>query len=489
MKALTLAACSALIAFSAQAEDATMIVLDASGSMWGQIDGVNKIVIAREVVRETLGTATERGALGLVAYGHNRKGDCGDIETLVPPAPGQLDRVVAAVEGLTPKGKTPLTEAVRQAATVMRHQETKSTVVLVTDGLETCNADPCALARELEQSGLDFTAHVVGFGLSEEDGAAVSCLATETGGRYFEADNRGELASALSLAVTADITPETVIEAPPQVEPKHNLQINVQLSADSPPLENGQIDKLVLDLIRPDGAPKNVGYSPVMAVKVEEGDYTLRAKYAGGQVEQPVRIDRFDTAHATLVLNAGVVDFRAIPLAPDLIPEDIITWRITNTVTGDRQDRYSAALRSVFAEGSYEVMAILGRQDATAPASVTVEVTAGDVSEGEILLPHGALSMAALAEDGTPLPHSFMRFGLWTAKEDGTPDTLIYLANDTKRPLIALPGDYVLMAEDWGIAKGGKRKLTRPLTIAPGALAELRITMPADLARPLAEAQ
>ena len=474
-------------ATTVQADESTMIVLDASGSMWGQIDGVNKIVVAREVVRESLGAAPADNALGLLAYGHNRKGDCSDIELLVPPGAGQMGQVVAAVDGINPKGKTPLTEAVRQAAVAMRHQENKSTVVLVTDGLETCGADPCALARELEQSGLDFTAHVVGFGLSKQDGAAVSCLAAETGGRYFDAGNRGELAAALSLAVAQDITPETVIEEPPQVEPKHNLQINVQMSPDSPPLENGEIDKLVLDLILADGSTKNVGYSPVMAVKVAEGDYQLRAKYAGGEVAEPISIERFDTTHVTLVLNAGVVDFRAIPLSPELVPENIVTWRITDTNTGDQQFRFEPALRSVLAEGQYEVVAILGRKDATAPPLVRIDVTAGDVTEGEILLPHGGLAMVAQGDDGAALPHSFMRFGLWTAKEDGTPDQLVYLANDTKRPLLALPGDYVLVAEDWGIAKGGKRKLTRPISIAPGTKESVQITMPADLSLPMGE--
>ena len=459
-----------------------MIVLDASGSMWGQIDGVNKIVIARDVVRETLGVTQVEGALGLVAYGHNRKGDCSDIEVLVPPAAGQMTSVINAVEAINPNGKTPLTEAVRQAAQAMRHSENRATVVLVTDGLETCDADPCALARELEQSGLDFTAHVVGFGLSRQDGAAVSCLAVETGGRYFDADNAGELSQALSLAVAQDITPETVIKDPPQVEPKHNLQINVQLSPDSPPLENGQIDKLTLDLIGPDGIPKNIGYSPVMAVKVAEGNYVLRAKYAGGQTEQKVQISRFDTTHATLSLNAGVVDFRAIALSPDLVPPEIVSWRIVNRQTGDRQERYNPDLRSVFATGSYDVSAIVGRKDVLAPAPVAVEITAGGVTEGEIILPHGGLKIDNLSDNGDRLPDHFMRFSLWTAKEDGTPEMMVVLANDTRWPLLSLPGDYVLVVEDWGIAK---RKFTRPITIPAGALVNLRILMPADAALPL----
>lgn len=66
----------------------TVLVLDASGSMWGQIDGENKIVIARRPMGELLDTLPEDQQLAMVAYGHRRKGDCGDIESLVAPAPG-----------------------------------------------------------------------------------------------------------------------------------------------------------------------------------------------------------------------------------------------------------------------------------------------------------------------------------------------------------------------------------------------------------------
>src|SRR5690606_31672577 len=40
---------AALPPVAAQERPSTILVLDASGSMWGQIDGVNKITIAREV--------------------------------------------------------------------------------------------------------------------------------------------------------------------------------------------------------------------------------------------------------------------------------------------------------------------------------------------------------------------------------------------------------------------------------------------------------
>ena len=67
-----------------QAKDSAVIVFDASGSMWGQIKGKTKIKIAREVMGTLVKDWNEDIELGLMAYGHRKKGDCNDIEMLQP---------------------------------------------------------------------------------------------------------------------------------------------------------------------------------------------------------------------------------------------------------------------------------------------------------------------------------------------------------------------------------------------------------------------
>ncbi len=197
-------------AFHTQAQDETatpsspsqvMIVLDASGSMWGQVEGRTKIEIARETLKSTLAALPAENEIGLIAYGHRRKGDCGDIELLQSAKANNASAISSAVAKLNPKGKTPLSDAVRMAAKELRSTEQKATVVLLTDGLETCNADPCALGRELEKSGLDFTAHVIGLGLTHEEGRQIACLAENTGGKYLSADTADELGKAVDEAV------------------------------------------------------------------------------------------------------------------------------------------------------------------------------------------------------------------------------------------------------------------------------------------------
>ncbi|TIM61019.1 MAG: VWA domain-containing protein, partial [Mesorhizobium sp.] len=146
------------------AADRVVIVLDASGSMWAQIDGKPKLEIARESLRTVLQSVPADKEIGFMAYGHREKGSCEDIELIVPPQAGSAGAVSTAADSLKFIGKTPLTSAVRRAAEALKYTEDKATVILITDGLETCKGDPCALGKELRAAGVDFTVNVVGFG-------------------------------------------------------------------------------------------------------------------------------------------------------------------------------------------------------------------------------------------------------------------------------------------------------------------------------------
>jgi Ca-activated chloride channel family protein len=178
--------------------DKAMLVLDASGSMWSQIEGKSKIQIAREVVGDLAKDWPAETELGLIAYGHREKANCGDIQTLVALAKNNWSAIKAAVGGINPKGKAPLADAVRYAAKELRSEEVKATVILVSDGLETCNEDPCDVASELKRARVDFTVHVVGFGTNAEENKQLRCLAENTGGRFLGASNASELKQAMA---------------------------------------------------------------------------------------------------------------------------------------------------------------------------------------------------------------------------------------------------------------------------------------------------
>ena len=155
MKVL-IAVMSMLVALAApagaSAAEDVVIVYDASGSMWGQINDVSKIEIARDVLGDLVGGWAADTNLGLIAYGHRREADCGDIQTLISPGPLDAEAFMRTVSEVSPKGRTPLTAAVQQAAEVLSYEDRPATVVLISDGVENCEADPCALASQLERA-------------------------------------------------------------------------------------------------------------------------------------------------------------------------------------------------------------------------------------------------------------------------------------------------------------------------------------------------
>ena len=141
------------------AEDRKVLfILDSSGSMWGQIDGKAKTTIAKEALNGIIDSIPHDFDTGLMTYGHRRKGDCKDIELLIPPGLHNPATMKTKIAELSAKGKTPLSDSLRMAAKTLRSTEEAASVILITDGLETCDSDPCQVAADLAMSGVDFTA-------------------------------------------------------------------------------------------------------------------------------------------------------------------------------------------------------------------------------------------------------------------------------------------------------------------------------------------
>lgn len=194
------------------AEPATVIVFDASGSMWNRLEGdLSRIEVARDVVGQYFFSRDPDAPYAVVAYGHQRKGDCGDIEVVTPMGrhngAGQANRIV----GLIPQGMTPLTDALQLARDQIPPTAEAADIVLITDGLENCGGDPCALAARFAAEGIDLRAHVVGFGMAEGEIGALSCLPDQTGGLLLEASTGAELAAALTQITPDEPVTGTVV--------------------------------------------------------------------------------------------------------------------------------------------------------------------------------------------------------------------------------------------------------------------------------------
>lgn len=182
-----------------------LFIFDASGSMWQKIDQDYKINIARSVMKTVLPDIPKGARVGLMAYGHRQKSDCNDIETLIPLGPLDPALFTSKLQQIDPKGMTPIAQSITAALELLRPISGQVTVILISDGLETCSGDACALVREAKLQGVNLTMHVVGFGLKDDDQSSLECLAQAGGGQYFPANNIAELSDAMQQTVEAPI--------------------------------------------------------------------------------------------------------------------------------------------------------------------------------------------------------------------------------------------------------------------------------------------
>lgn len=183
------------------------LVLDASGSMNGKLaDGSIKIDAAKKAVRDVVSKLPADARLSFRAYGHQShrsKKDCKDTELLLDFAPSGDQRTTLG-EKMTPlkaQGYTPISHVLELAAAdVGREGAKERSVVLVSDGKETCAGDPCAVAKALAEADSKLVVHTIGFGVDAAAKYQLQCIAKEARGRYFDASSTGELVKALDVA-------------------------------------------------------------------------------------------------------------------------------------------------------------------------------------------------------------------------------------------------------------------------------------------------
>jgi hypothetical protein len=180
------------------------IVLDVSGSMRQPLGRSTRWQTALDVLREVIRKIPDDLDVGLRVYGHRESArspaTCTDTELLVPIGKLARARLLASVARLQPRGETPLIYSLLQTAEDFQGHG-RASVILITDGEESCGGRPETVVERLRQSGIDVTLHIVGFALTAkavEDQLAT--LAQATRGRFYGAQSREQLSQALALA-------------------------------------------------------------------------------------------------------------------------------------------------------------------------------------------------------------------------------------------------------------------------------------------------
>lgn len=191
------------------------IILDVSGSMKLPLGKKTRWTTALDVLKDVVATVPDDFNVGLRVYAHRQparsNATCTDTELVVPIQKLDRGRLQSSVSRLQPRGETPLIYSILKAPDDLKAAGGGS-VVVITDGEDTCKGDPVAAAAELKNSGVDVTLNIVGFtlkGKTVQD--QLSALAQSTGGQYYGAQSGQALARALWIA-TIDKIPYVILD-------------------------------------------------------------------------------------------------------------------------------------------------------------------------------------------------------------------------------------------------------------------------------------
>lgn len=206
-------------------EEETLIIFDASVSMLGNFQGQPKYLTAINEAKLVLDTMPSSKLIGLRTIGISIDGAlaaflqnpdelCKATKLTAPIRANNIEYIKTSLDNILPLGTTPLTYSLNLAINYdfTRSAELKH-IILVTDGGESCNGDPCKYIREIMQTRKDIKIDIIAIGVSGEDFAQLKCLTDSTFGSIINITKPSELKQAFNNFLVPSIKYEN---APPK---------------------------------------------------------------------------------------------------------------------------------------------------------------------------------------------------------------------------------------------------------------------------------
>ncbi|MBI4929782.1 MAG: VWA domain-containing protein [Bacteroidetes bacterium] len=184
-----------------------LFVFDDSFSMFGDWQSGKKIEIAKKLMSEFLDSLMKSSSpdieIALRVYGHQFSlwpgpVNCEDTKLEVPFAiiPTNIPKMKKVINSLTPTGTTPIAYSLGRSAYDFPDNKARNVIILITDGIEECNGDPCAVSLELQKKGVIIKPFVIGIGLDMNFADAFKCI-----GKFYDASSETGFKNILSMVV------------------------------------------------------------------------------------------------------------------------------------------------------------------------------------------------------------------------------------------------------------------------------------------------
>ena len=188
-----------------------LFLLDGSGSMLGQWEGTTRMGAAKRLLSDLVDSLRNdlQVELALRVYGHQfhrRLQNCKDTKLEVGFRQDNHDVIIRKLRELTPKGTTPISYSLQELEKDFPNDKAyRNIVIIITDGLESCDGDPCAVSRVLQKKRIFLRPFVIGLGMNKSFDEQFDCL-----GRFFDAANIQDFHAVLNSTLEQTLKRTTV---------------------------------------------------------------------------------------------------------------------------------------------------------------------------------------------------------------------------------------------------------------------------------------
>lgn len=190
-----------------------LFVFDASQSMLAKMGDEKRMDVAKRILQQTLDSLknAKNLELALRVYGHQSylgqgSRDCKDTKLEVSFGVNNIDKIKKVIEALQPRGTTPIAYTLEQAANDFTAcNNCRNIIILITDGIEECGGDPCAISSAMQKNGVVFKPFIIGMGLDDELIKSLHCV-----GDYYDAKDEQTFKTALGVIISRILDNTTV---------------------------------------------------------------------------------------------------------------------------------------------------------------------------------------------------------------------------------------------------------------------------------------
>lgn len=188
-----------------------LFIYDASNSMNGQWEGQSKHTTAKNLLNTALDSLNgiENLQVALRVYGHSKSyltgQECNDTKLEVPFSFNNYGAIKSKLKEIRPKGTTPIALSLERSGDDFPYcKDCRNIIILITDGIEECNGDPCAVSLALQKNGIILKPFVIGLGLKDDFKEQFKCV-----GNYFDVTSPQVFQNVLDIVISQALNATT----------------------------------------------------------------------------------------------------------------------------------------------------------------------------------------------------------------------------------------------------------------------------------------